>query len=128
MAIEVYPNLLDGGPCDTLKIERRMTIAEWLNEYCVNTGGYKAGDYMPALIKLDDEIIPESEWALTTFRPRDRLEVRAILKAQTLSLLLPPYSLVQKPSLACLCRSYQALPILRVRVKAFRKVVFVATK
>lgn len=78
MAIEVYPNLLDGGPCDTLKIERRMTIAEWLNEYCVNTGGYKAGDYMPALIKLDDEIIPESEWALTTFRPRDRLEVRAI--------------------------------------------------
>lgn len=78
MAIEVYPNLLDGGPCDTLKIERRMTIAEWLNEYCVNTGGYKAGDYMPALIKLDDEIIPESEWPITTFRPRDHLEVRAI--------------------------------------------------
>lgn len=76
--IEIYPNLLDGGPCDTRTTDRRMSIAEWLNDYCVKTGGYKPGDYMPALIKLEDEIIAEQEWPATYFRPRDRLEVRAV--------------------------------------------------
>jgi len=76
--IEVFPNLLDGGPCDTLTTDRRMSIAEWLDFYCAKTGGYKPGDYMPALIKLDDELIPSEEWPTTFFRPRDRLEVRAM--------------------------------------------------
>lgn len=76
--IEIYPNLLDGGPCDTRATDRRMSIAEWLNEYCVKSGGYRPGDYMPALIKLDDEVIAPEEWPVTFFRPRDRLEVRAV--------------------------------------------------
>lgn len=76
--IEVFPNLLDGGPCDVRTTDRRMSIAEWLNDYCIKTGGYKPGDYMPALIKLDDEVIPPEEWPVTFFRPRDRLEVRAV--------------------------------------------------
>lgn len=76
--IEIYPNLLDGGPCDSRTTDRRMSIAEWLDGYCVKSGGYKPGDYMPALIKLDDEIIPAEDWPVTFFRPRDRLEVRAI--------------------------------------------------
>lgn len=76
--IEVFPNLLDGGPCDTLSTNRRMSIAEWLDQYCVKTGGYKPGDFMPAAIWLDDERIPEDEWPTTFFRPRDRLQVRAV--------------------------------------------------
>lgn len=76
--IEIFPNLLDGGPCDTRTTERRMSIAEWLNLYCAKTGGYKPGEHMPALIKLDDEIIDPEEWPTTFFRPRDRLEVRAL--------------------------------------------------
>lgn len=76
--IEVFPNLLDGGPCDTLTTDRRMSIAEWLDAYCAKTGGYKPGDYMPARITLDDEVIPAEEWPTTFFRPRDRLEVRAL--------------------------------------------------
>jgi hypothetical protein len=55
-----------------------MSIAEWLNDYCVKSGGYKPGDYMPALVKIEDEVIPESEWSVTFFRPRDRVEIRAI--------------------------------------------------
>lgn len=76
--IEIFPNLLDGGPCDTRKTDRRMSITEWLNEYCAKTGGYAPGDYMPAQIRLEDELIPEAEWPTTFFRPRDRLEVRAV--------------------------------------------------
>lgn len=55
-----------------------MSIADWLNEYCVKSGGYKPGDFMPALIKLDDELIPVEKWPTTYFKPKDRLEVRAV--------------------------------------------------
>lgn len=76
--IEVFPNLLDGGPCDTLKTNRRMSIAEWLDEYSIKSGGYKPGDWMPVRVTLEDELIPESEWPTTFFRPRDHLEIRAV--------------------------------------------------
>lgn len=78
MPIEVYPNLLEGGPCDTLTTDRRMSIADWLDRYCVKSGGYKPGDHMPAAIWLDDERIEPEDWPTTFFRPRDHLHVRAI--------------------------------------------------
>lgn len=76
--IEIFPNRLDGGPCDIQRIDRRQTIADWLDSYCQKTGGYKPGDDMPAQIWLDDELIPEAEWPLTYFRPKDHLVVRAM--------------------------------------------------
>lgn len=76
--IEIFPNLLDGGPCDTRTTDRRMSIAEWLDGYCIKTGGYKPGDYMPAAIWLEDERIDPEDWPTTFFRPRDKLQVRAV--------------------------------------------------
>lgn len=76
--IEVYPNLLDGGPCDVQTTERKYSVAEWLDEYCKKTGGYKPGDDMPLQIRIEDEIIEECDWPLTYFRPRDRVEVRVL--------------------------------------------------
>lgn len=78
--IEIFPNLLEGGPCDSKTIDRRMSIAEWLDQYCAKTGGYKPGDYMPALVTLEGEVIAEADWPVTFFRPRDLLQVRAIPK------------------------------------------------
>lgn len=76
--IEIFPNLLDGGPCDTQTTNRRMSIAEWLDDYCSLSGGYKPGDFMPALVKLDEEVILQEDWPTTYFRPKDYLEVRAV--------------------------------------------------
>jgi hypothetical protein len=55
-----------------------MSVADWLNIYCEKTGGYKPGDFMPAHVRLEGEIIPEDEWPTTFFRPRDLLEIRAV--------------------------------------------------
>lgn len=72
--IEVFPNKLDGGPCDTVKTDRRMTIAQWLNTYCKD--GYQPGENMPISVKVEDEIIEESEWPTFVFKPSDYVEVR----------------------------------------------------
>lgn len=76
--IEVYPNLLDGGPCDTLTTDRRMSIADWLNGYCAKSGGYRAGEPLPAQIELEGELIPLEDWGITFFRPKDLLKVKAV--------------------------------------------------
>lgn len=72
--IEVYPNKLDGGPCDVRSTDRRMTIAQWLDGYCKD--GYQPGDDMPISVKVDGEIIDEKEWPTFVFRPSDRVEIR----------------------------------------------------
>lgn len=74
--IEIFPNLLDGGPCDSRTTDRRMTIAQWLNGYCKD--GYSPGDDMPVIVKVEGEVIEEAEWPSFVFRPADHVEVRVV--------------------------------------------------
>lgn len=74
MTVEIYPNKLDGGPCEIAHTERRMTIAKWLDGYTKE--GYKDGDYMPISVKVEGEIIDKCDWSTFVFKPSDYVEIR----------------------------------------------------
>lgn len=71
--IEIFPNKLDGGPCETATTDRKMTMVQWLNSYLKEP--YVPG-CLPISIKVEGEIIDENEWASFVFRPRDYVEIR----------------------------------------------------
>lgn len=74
MTVEIYPNKLDGGPCEIAHTERRMTIAKWLDGYTKD--GYKDGDHMPISVKVEGEIIDKCDWSTFVFKPSDYVEIR----------------------------------------------------
>lgn len=72
--IRIYPNKLDGAPCETHETERRMTVAAWLDSMLKD--GFKPGDSMPISVKVEGEIIDATDWHDFVFRPRDEVEIR----------------------------------------------------
>ena len=72
--IDIFPNKLDGGPCETAYTERRMTIAAWLDSYTKD--GYKDGDHMPISVKVEGEIVDKCDWPTFVFKPSDYVEIR----------------------------------------------------
>lgn len=74
MTIRIFPNKLDGAPCETHETERRMTVAAWLDSMLKD--GFKPGDTMPISVKVEGEIIDADEWHSFVFRPRDEVEIR----------------------------------------------------
>lgn len=76
MSIKVYPNKLTldlDGLCDEYTINRRTTIAKWLDETL--EAGYTPGDFMPVSFVVDGEIVYESEWPEFVIRPKDNVVV-----------------------------------------------------
>lgn len=74
--IRVYPNKLTldlDGLCDEYTINRRTTIAKWLDETL--EAGYTPGDFMPVSFTVDGEIVYESEWPEFVIRPKDNVIV-----------------------------------------------------
>ena len=74
--IRVYPNKLTldlDGLCDEYTINRRTTIAKWLDETL--EAGYTPGDFMPVSFTVDGEIVYESEWPEFVIRPKDNVVV-----------------------------------------------------
>lgn len=74
--IKVYPNKLTlnlDGLCDEYTINRRTTIAKWLDETI--EAGYTPGDFMPVSFTVDGEIVYESEWPEFVIRPKDNVVV-----------------------------------------------------
>ena len=74
MTVEIFPNKLDGGPCEIAHTERRTTIAKWLDGYTKD--GYKDGDHMPISVKVEGEIIEKCDWSTFVFKPSDYVEIR----------------------------------------------------
>lgn len=72
--IRIWPNKLDGEPCETTTTDRRMSIAAWLDEYL--KAGYAPGDFLPISVKVAGEIIDESDWPTFIFKPSDDVEIR----------------------------------------------------
>lgn len=74
MAINIFPNKLDGRPVETHKTERRMTIAQWISDNC--SKGYEAGEPLSLSVKVNDEIIDLDQWGEFVFLPSDHVEMR----------------------------------------------------
>lgn len=72
--IRIYPNKLDGAPCETHETDRRMTVAAWLDSMLKD--GFKPGDSMPISVKVEGEIVDATDWHEFVFRPRDEVEIR----------------------------------------------------
>jgi hypothetical protein len=76
VSIKVYPNKLTldlDGLCDEYTINRRTTIAKWLDETL--EAGYTPGDFMPVSFTVDGETVYESEWSEFVIRPKDNVIV-----------------------------------------------------
>lgn len=71
--IRIWPNKLEGEPCETHQTERRMTIAQWFDSIC--KGGFKAGDPMPVSVKVEGEIIDRAQWESFVFKPADDVRI-----------------------------------------------------
>lgn len=73
MTIEFYPNKIsDSAPIKTWETDRRISIEDWLKS---QSPSYEAKESPPISVVLNDEIIPQEEWALTCFRPSDLLQI-----------------------------------------------------
>lgn len=69
MTVEFYPNKITGtAPLCTWATDRRMTIEEWIKSQAPS---YAQRESPPLSVVLNGEIIPQEEWALTVFRPKD---------------------------------------------------------
>lgn len=71
--IEIYPNRLDGRPCETAKITRRTTVGKWLDGYMKSPR--EPGEVLPLSIHVDDEILDPSEWDTFVIRPKGDVRV-----------------------------------------------------
>lgn len=76
--IEIYPNLLDGRPCETATTERRMTIGAWLNSYLKKP--FAPGDRLPVMIKVEGEVVDAEDWWSFVFLPKEHVEIRIVPK------------------------------------------------
>lgn len=73
MTIEFYPNKISGSaPVCVWETDRRITIEEWLKSQAPS---YEPRESPPISVILNNEIIDPGEWALTSFRPDDLLQI-----------------------------------------------------
>lgn len=72
--IDIFPNSLDGAPCETHAIEKRMTILSFLNSIL----SAPLEDCEPLAIKVmvEGEIVATENWGSFTFKPSDYVEIR----------------------------------------------------
>lgn len=71
--IEFYPNRITGAaPFATFKIDRRMTIEEWLMS---QSPSYERRDVAPISIALNDELIEPRLWQRVKFKPSDHVQI-----------------------------------------------------
>lgn len=71
--IEFYPNKLsDTAPLGTWKIDRRMSIEEWLKSLAPS---YERRESPPISILLNDELIEQHLWHKVKFKPADLLQI-----------------------------------------------------
>lgn len=71
--IEIYPNRLEGRPCETVKTSRRMTIGEWLDSHMKTPRA--PGEKLPITVIVDDEQVEACEWDSFVFWPKDLVRV-----------------------------------------------------
>lgn len=73
MPIEIYPNRLEERPLEVHRVEKRMTIAAFLNQ--TMDGGYADGEVLALSAWVNDERIELEEWPSFIFLPSDRVRL-----------------------------------------------------
>lgn len=72
MTVSVYPNKLDGGPIEEHATDSRLTILAWLEH---EVKGYDHSREGVLTIKVNGELIAQSDWDSKEFSPSDQVHI-----------------------------------------------------
>lgn len=72
--IDIFPNRLDGAPCETHTTEQRMTILEFLNSILMVP--LSEDEPFAMSVKVEGEKINRGDWSTFIFKPSDYVEFR----------------------------------------------------
>lgn len=72
--IEIFPNRLDGAPCEVHRTDKRMTVLAFLNSILAKP--LEPLEPFALTVKVEGEVIELADWPTFIFKPSDYVEMR----------------------------------------------------